>query len=150
MILFDLDFTALLALTLLTFSVFYYLNCQNKLVIKDSDVLFSSLILLNGGILLFQGWRLDPLLLFTEIVSTLLIIWFAIENINLRDQLINSSKSEKKIEKFNTRKPSKVNSRKFQDLKIPWNSRKFQDLKIPLSEKELPIKDTQDWEKNNI
>lgn len=145
MILFDLDFTSLLALTLLIFSVFYYLSCQTKLVIKDSDVLFSSLILLNGGILLFQGWRLDPLLLFTEIVSTLLIIWFAIENINLRDRLssfqvqINNKKKENK--KINIEKSYKAPNLVFQNS----SSGKKQKIKLPLTERESQRKEYQDF-----
>ena len=73
----------------MSFSIYYYFECQKKNVIQDSDILVSSLILLNGSILLFQGWRLDPLLLLTQIVSTFLIIWFAIENIKFKFTLIS-------------------------------------------------------------
>nr|YP_009340890.1 hypothetical chloroplast RF66 [Palmophyllum crassum]BAW34837.1 hypothetical chloroplast RF66 [Palmophyllum crassum] len=100
MILFDFDFTVFLALTLLIFSIYYYFICQKKYVLQDSDVFFSCLILLNGGILLFQGWRLDPLLLFTQIISTIMIISFANENISLRNQI--KKISDNKLNNNNT------------------------------------------------
>nr|YP_010932319.1 hypothetical chloroplast RF66 [Hormidiella parvula]WKT06000.1 hypothetical chloroplast RF66 [Hormidiella parvula] len=51
---------------------------------KDHDVLFSTLGLLTGGILIFQGWRLDPILLFCQICSTGTAFFFAWESLQLR------------------------------------------------------------------
>ena len=106
MLLLNFEFTVFLAIILLSFSLYYYFECQKKNVIQDSDILVSSLILLNGSILLFQGWRLDPLLLLTQIVSTFLIIWFAIENIKFKSSLISK------------KDPSYLDSSK--NLKLPF------------------------------
>nr|YP_009254458.1 hypothetical chloroplast RF66 [Verdigellas peltata]CZF96711.1 hypothetical chloroplast RF66 [Verdigellas peltata] len=124
MILFDFDFTVFLALTLLIFSIYYYFICQKKYVLQDSDVFFSCLILLNGGILLFQGWRLDPLLLFTQIISTIMIISFANENISLRNQI--KKISDKKLNNKNI----ESNFYKFKNQEIRKKNFKYK-IKIP-------------------
>jgi hypothetical protein len=38
-------------------------------IARDYDIFFSSIAMLCGGILCFQGWRLDPLLLFGEMLT---------------------------------------------------------------------------------
>ena len=105
MLLLNFEFTVFLALILLSFSIYYYFECQKKNVIQDSDILVSSLILLNGSILLFQGWRLDPLLLLTQIVSTFLVIWFAIENIRFK-VVLSSKKANIRSYSKNLKLPS--------------------------------------------
>nr|QKQ14650.1 Ycf66 [Zygnema circumcarinatum] len=49
------------------------------------DLLFSSVGLLCGGILIFQGWRLDPILLLCQMLSSGTAIFFIGETILLRD-----------------------------------------------------------------
>lgn len=46
---------------------------------RDYDIFFSSVALLVGGILCFQGWRLDPLLLFGQILTITAAIAFGVE-----------------------------------------------------------------------
>ena len=45
------------------------------------DSFFSSIGLLCGGILIFQGWRLDPILQFMQILLSILIIYLSIKDI---------------------------------------------------------------------
>ena len=52
---------------------------------KDEDVFFSSVSLLCGGILIFQGWRLDPILLFSQILMSGTAVYFAAENVRMRN-----------------------------------------------------------------
>lgn len=49
------------------------------------DFFFSSIGLLCGGILFFQGWRLDPILLLSQILLSGTTIFFIVENIYLRN-----------------------------------------------------------------
>lgn len=56
-------------------------------VSKDYDIMFASIALLCGGILIFQGWRLDPLLLFGQILTAAAAATFAAEAVNLRGQM---------------------------------------------------------------
>nr|WKT08353.1 hypothetical chloroplast RF66 [Mesostigma viride] len=51
---------------------------------RDHDIFFSSVALLIGGILIFQGWRLDPILLFGQMLSTGTALCFIIESLKLR------------------------------------------------------------------
>lgn len=54
---------------------------------KDYDVVVSCISLLVGGILIFQGWRLDPLLLFGQLMTTGAAVSFAIEALRLRTEV---------------------------------------------------------------
>jgi hypothetical protein len=54
---------------------------------KDYDVVVSCISLLVGGILIFQGWRLDPLLLFGQLMTTGAAVSFAVEALRLRSRV---------------------------------------------------------------
>lgn len=54
---------------------------------RDVDVFFASVGLLCGGILVFQGWRLDPLLLFGQLLTSGAAIYFAAEALQLRSAI---------------------------------------------------------------
>ncbi len=69
------------------------------------DLFFSSVGLLCGGILIFQGWRLDPILLLCQILSSGTAIFFIGESIWLRS--VNSKNST--IWNNNIKKTSKQN-----------------------------------------
>jgi hypothetical protein len=47
----------------------YQVRASRPEVSRDQDVFFSSVGLLCGGILVFQGWRLDPLMLFGQLLT---------------------------------------------------------------------------------
>ena len=91
----NIDFgpSTILGIILLLQSVFLYLvrTLKPKLA-KDYDIFFSSLGLLSGGILIFQGWRLDPILLFGQMLSSGTAIFFILESIKLRS--LNDNKRE--------------------------------------------------------
>nr|YP_009974202.1 hypothetical chloroplast RF66 [Ptisana novoguineensis]QNH94111.1 hypothetical chloroplast RF66 [Ptisana novoguineensis] len=70
----------------------YVLRKREPKVSRYYDFFFSSIGLLCGGILIFQGWRLDPILLLSQILLSGTTIFFIAENIILR---------EKKIDKIN-------------------------------------------------
>jgi hypothetical protein len=91
----NIDFgpSTILGIILLFQSIFLYLvrTLKPKLA-KDYDIFFSSLGLLSGGILIFQGWRLDPILLFGQMLSSGTAIFFILESIKLRS--LNDNKKE--------------------------------------------------------
>ena len=66
--------------------ILYFLRSLKPTLARDSDIFFSSLALLSGGILIFQGWRLDPILLFGQMLSSGTAIFFLLEAIQLREQ----------------------------------------------------------------
>jgi len=62
----------------------YQVRAVSPSASRDYDIFFSSVALLVGGILCFQGWRLDPLLLFGQILTITAAIAFGVEAIQLR------------------------------------------------------------------
>jgi hypothetical protein len=62
----------------------YFLRSMRPELARDHDIFFAAIGLLCGGILFFQGWRLDPILLFGQILLTGSSIFFAAESIRLR------------------------------------------------------------------
>lgn len=54
---------------LIVFSHCLQMRSSRPELSKDADVVYSSIGVLVGGILIFQGWRLDPLLLFGQVGS---------------------------------------------------------------------------------
>nr|AND49095.1 hypothetical protein RF66 [Sphagnum fuscum] len=67
----------------------YALRIREPNVSRDYDFFFSSIGLLCGGILIFQGWRLDPILLLSQILLSGTAIFFIAESLYLRNNEIN-------------------------------------------------------------
>nr|YP_010118518.1 hypothetical chloroplast RF66 [Pohlia cruda]QQY86614.1 hypothetical chloroplast RF66 [Pohlia cruda] len=64
------------------------------------DSFFSSIGLLCGGILIFQGWRLDPILLLSQILLSGTAIFFIAESLYLRNNKFNFTTFSKKNNNF--------------------------------------------------
>jgi hypothetical protein len=62
----------------------YFLRSVRPELSRDHDIFFAAVGLLCGFILLFQGWRLDPILQFGQFLLTGSTIFFAVESIRLR------------------------------------------------------------------
>lgn len=62
----------------------YFLRSVRPELARDHDIFFAAVGLLCGFILLFQGWRLDPILQFGQFLLTGTTIFFAVESIRLR------------------------------------------------------------------
>lgn len=62
----------------------YQVRTVRPEIARDFDVFFSSVGLLCGGILVFQGWRLDPLLFFGQLLTATTAMSFAVEAVRLR------------------------------------------------------------------
>ena len=75
--------------------ILYFLRNIKPEVARDEDIFFATIGLLYGCILIIHGWRLDPILLFSQvlIISSLLVAGW--ENIRLRGLLANTTKFKK-------------------------------------------------------
>lgn len=62
----------------------YVLRTVRPELSRDHDLFFAAVGLLCGLILLFQGWRLDPILQFGQFLITGSAIFFAVETVRLR------------------------------------------------------------------
>lgn len=69
---------------------------QNINLSQYYDSFFSSIGLLCGGILIFQGWRLDPILLLSQILLSGTAIFFIAESLYLRNNKITFTIFSKK------------------------------------------------------
>lgn len=62
----------------------YFLRTVRPELSRDHDIFFAAVGLLCGFIFIFQGWRLDPILQFGQVLLTGATIFFAVESIRLR------------------------------------------------------------------
>jgi hypothetical protein len=62
----------------------YFLRTVRPELSRDQDIFFAAVGLLCGFILIFQGWRLDPILQFGQLLLVGSTVFFAIESIRLR------------------------------------------------------------------
>jgi hypothetical protein len=70
----------------------YALRSLRPRLARDHDIFFAAIALLCGGILFFQGWRLDPILQFNQFLLAGTAIFFAYESIRLRGAATEQAK----------------------------------------------------------
>jgi hypothetical protein len=79
--------------------ILYFLRNIKPEVARDEDIFFATMGLLYSCILMVHGWRLDPILLFSQVLIILTVLVAGWENIRLRGLIANIAKLQKKIEK---------------------------------------------------
>ena len=62
----------------------YFMRTIRPELSRDHDIFFAAVGLLSGFILIFQGWRLDPILQFSQLLLAGTAVFFAAETIRLR------------------------------------------------------------------
>lgn len=75
----------------------YFLRTVRPELSRDHDIFFAAVGLLCGFILLFQGWRLDPILQFGQLMLIGSTIFFAVESIRLRGVATEQAKRNTRI-----------------------------------------------------
>ncbi len=65
-------------------AMLYFMRSFKPALARDYDVFFAAVGLLCGGILFFQGWRLDPILQFGQFLLAGTTVFFAYESVRLR------------------------------------------------------------------
>ena len=76
----------------------YFLRNVKPEIARDEDIFFVTICFLYGCILMVHGWRLDPILLFSQVLIIISVLVAGWENIRLRGLIANISKSENKKE----------------------------------------------------
>jgi len=93
-----LNFSSLIGIILAVAGAgLYFLRSWRPKLARDHDIFFAAIGLLCGGILLFQGWRLDPILAFGQFLLTGSAIFFAVESIRLRGIAVVQAKERAPI-----------------------------------------------------
>ena len=75
----------------------YFLRSVRPELSRDQDIFFAAVGLLCGFILIFQGWRLDPILQFGQLLLVGTTVYFAFESIRLRGIATEQAKCNTKI-----------------------------------------------------
>lgn len=75
----------------------YFLRTVRPELARDHDIFFAAVGLLSGFILIFQGWRYDPIMQFGQLLLTGATIFFAVESIRLRGVATEQAKRNTKI-----------------------------------------------------
>ena len=76
--------------------ILYGLRLVRPEVARDEDIFFTTICILYSCILMIHGWRLDPILLFSQILVIISFLAAGWENIRLRGLLANLAKLKKK------------------------------------------------------
>ena len=71
----------------------YFLRSFKPALARDYDVFFAAIGLLCGGILFFQGWRLDPILQFGQFLLAGTAIFWGYESVRLRGVATDQARS---------------------------------------------------------
>jgi len=70
----------------------YFLRVIKPEIARDEDIFFATINLLYSCILIVHGWRLDPILLFSQVLIITSLIVSGWENIRLRGLLSKIAK----------------------------------------------------------
>jgi hypothetical protein len=85
----------LLSIILIVGTLFFYsLKIIRPEVSKEEDIFFISLSLLYSCIILVHGWRLDPILFFSQVLLVGIVLGIGWENIRLRGLLVRTFEIE--------------------------------------------------------
>lgn len=74
----------------------YFLRIIKPEVARDEDIFFATIGLLYSCILIVHGWRLDPILMFSQVLIITSVLVAGWENIRLRGLIIKLSKKRRK------------------------------------------------------
>ena len=78
--------------------ILYFLRNVKAEASRDEDIFFATITLLYSSILIIHGWRLDPILLFSQVLIIITALLTGWENIRLRG-LITKIRKPSKIKK---------------------------------------------------
>jgi len=76
--------------------ILYFLRNVKPEVARDEDIFFVTIGFLYSCILMVHGWRLDPILLFSQVLIIVTVIVAGWENIRLRGLIANMVKLKNK------------------------------------------------------
>jgi hypothetical protein len=74
----------------------YYLRVVKPEIARDEDIFFTTIGLLYSCILMVHGWRLDPILLFSQVLIITTVLVAGWENIRLRGLVASMGKKLRK------------------------------------------------------
>lgn len=79
-------------------SILYFLRDVKPEVTRDEDLFFTTIGFFYSCILIVHGWRLDPILLFSQVLIILMLLVAGWENIRLRGLIMHLGNLKSKKE----------------------------------------------------
>jgi len=76
--------------------ILYFLRNIKPEIARDEDIFFATIGLLYSCILIIHGWRLDPILLFSQVLIIVTVLVAGWENIRLRGLIVTMAKFKQK------------------------------------------------------
>jgi hypothetical protein len=100
----------------------FYLRSSKPSLSRDKDPFIALIAMLCGGILFFQGWRLDPVLQFGQFLLAGVLIWVSYENIQLRKKVQVSTVDTEKFEPLPYKRNSLNDENKIRRKVDDWDN----------------------------
>ena len=95
----SLNWASIVGIVLAAFGLYlFYLRSAKPSISRDLDPFMGLTAMLCGGILFFQGWRLDPILQFGQCLLVGTTIWVTYDNLKLRKINDNKNTFQEKFE----------------------------------------------------
>ena len=85
-------------LLILGVTILYSIRIVRPELSRDEDIFFTTLGLVYSCILIIHGWRLDPILLFSQVLIVSLCLAAGWENIRLRGLIAKRVKNQVKTD----------------------------------------------------
>ncbi len=114
--------------------ILYFLRIIRPELSRDEDIFFTTLGLIYGSILIIHGWRLDPILLFSQVLIVSIALAAGWEAIRLRGLIAQKIKEELESPKLEIKFPKRrrPDRRKIKEIKFP-NIKTNKKMKLPKS-----------------
>lgn len=71
-------------------------SIQQK-ISRDADIVVAAMVSIVGSTLIFQGWRLDPLLLLCQALTTAVAVWYGLEAFKLRSKEVEQEERQQAL-----------------------------------------------------
>lgn len=99
---------------------FYIIRFINPKIAEEKDIFLCTLLLMYSGVMVVHGWRLDPILFYSQLIVVFLLMNFCLENLSLRLSLLQLKKKRviKRIFKENERREFEKNQKRLSEKSI--------------------------------
>ena len=121
----------------------YFMRSFKPALARDYDVFFAAIGLLCGGILFFQGWRLDPILQFGQFLLAGTTVFFAYESVRLRGV---TTEQARRSSYFDDDEPPPFRPRSGLGGAPDWENDVDRFDEPPLPRRRIPVRDEPDEE----
>jgi hypothetical protein len=116
----------------------YFMRSFKPALARDYDVFFAAIGLLCGGILFFQGWRLDPILQFGQFLLAGTTVFFAYESVRLRGV---TTEQARRSSYFDDDEPAPFRPRSGLGGAPAWDNDVDRFDEPPLPRRRIPVRD---------